>query len=238
MNKNTVDVTPPTLADLYLVSGNIVFFSGPHSPLFKQDLLHSSLISDLVTRKNTPAPKVFWPAYTDMLGKMHWIVNHRETFHADFGTSSLVSIIERNTASVLSTEDLRAFRLAVSQLDLPSESPACRAFEKRLCSNAYSATKAEECSSTSAGSVQTAALLTFVRKDKTILTIEVSFETSSTKGFEILDQPLLKIVENEKINIRMFISTMDEQKYAAIRDTITTKLGNKIGTELIHMSHR
>jgi hypothetical protein len=88
-------------------------------------------------------------------------------------------------------------------------------------------------SSGSATAGATHTLLNIVRQDKTVLTLQLAFKTPKVIDIDILDKPLLKSGNDEKPNIRLLRSSLNELQYNEVRETVINKLGDKITTDLL-----
>lgn len=158
--------------DVYLVNGNITIFCGAHSESFKNDILDSSLFATLETAKQSKAQELSWSTYTDYLGKFGWLLNSRSTQMLGFCNNNLLEVVEQGMGSDLPKAEQQAIADAFSALTrLENESCAVKAFIKKLQQNATASTD-------SSASISTATLLTIVYSDKTLMSLQIAFETS------------------------------------------------------------
>ncbi|WP_237887074.1 hypothetical protein [Pseudomonas sp. PGPR40] len=210
--------------DIYLANGNITVFCGTHADKLKSDILNSSLYAELVATRQTNDPETSWLTYTDVLSKFNWVINSRDRQRKEFDNTSLLQLIIQSAGNALPTYERQALDNAFSRIKkLGSDSLVIHTIIDKLKTNATFTTGSSH------------ALLNIVRKDKTLLTLQISFETAKGLDISILDEPVLMSVNNGKTNIRMLRSSLDELRYNDVRDTVIQKLGNKINTELLHI---
>jgi hypothetical protein len=215
--------------DVYLVDGNITIFCGAHSESFKNDILDSSLLAILETAKQSKAQELSWSTYTDYLGKFGWVLNSRSTQMLGFCNNNLLEVVEQGMGSDLPNDEQQAIADAFSALTrLENESCAVKAFIKKLQQNATTSTD-------SSASISTATLLTIVYSDKTLMSLQIAFETSPPLEMDILDKPRLISIDNGENNFRLMRSSLNERQYTEFRAIIRKKLGQKIETELLHI---
>lgn len=224
------------LTDVYLTNGNIAIFCGSHSDKFKNDILHLSLYSQLVAEKKSNNPESMRTIYTDMLGKMGWIINTRENQYIEFGTSNLFTILEQTAGQILPTYERQALTSAFSALKkLPRDSLPIRTIFNKLQANVSVVSEDTKSPPAEKPLLTAFALLTIVRNDKTVVTLQISFETTNVFDIDILDQPILKSGQEGNINFWSFSSSLDESEYNKNRDIVIKKLGGKIATDLVHI---
>ncbi|MDB5997268.1 MAG: hypothetical protein JWP42_4404 [Pseudomonas sp.] len=210
--------------DLYLANGNITIFCGEHTDEFKSDVLNSSLFAELVSTKRTNDPGTSWLTFTDIVSKLEWVIKSRETQRKEFAKTNLLNIIMQSAA--LSSDEHEALESAFSKLkSLEHDSLTTHKFIDKLNINMSAAT----------GGTHT--LLTIVNKQKSLLTLQVSFKSIKALGIDILDRPVLMPIADGKNNIRLLRSALDEVKYNEVRETVIKKLGSKIDTDLVHVPH-
>ncbi|MGH8387829.1 MAG: hypothetical protein ACRESJ_20470 [Pseudomonas sp.] len=208
--------------DTYLVSGNITVFCGRHTETFKKDILSSGLCAELTATLRGNDRESSWAAYVDISNKIRGPMSSRTFQRFEFRRANLLKIVEASAESNLPTYERQALASAFSQIKhLQSDSPITKAFLDKLRIN-----------SSSTG--DTATLLTIVRADKAVVTLQVAFNTD-VMTLDVLDQPLLNATEDGKTNIRLLRNSLDERKYSLIRDEIIKKLGNEIETKLLHI---
>jgi len=223
--------------DAYLSNGNIILFCGIHSDSFKNDILHSTLYASLLATRAGQDQEAWWQTYTQTLNRFGWTQNSREVRHLDFRAARLSSIVIECTGNSLSEKEEQALLGFFSDLDtLPADALTIEALIARLQANAYDGT----CNIEDAGSkdqlVSTAVLLTIVRGNKTLLTVQISFEAGEEITTDILNEPVLTTIKNAKSNIRLLRSSLDERQYSQFRETLINKLGNKLQTDLFHFN--
>ena len=220
---------PNSIFDICLVSGNITIFCGTHTQQFKDDILNSSLYAELSAKNQSDDRDISWSTYSGTVQKLCWIVNTRATQRSDFIRSSLLDLVKDSASNYLTNNEQKALTSAFSTLqELPPDSLAVKTLINKLQINASA-------SSASGKAVSTAILLTIVRQDKAVITLQIAFEATKGIAIEILDRPELIAVENGKNNIRLLRSLLDGHRYSQVRDTVIEKLGSKIATELLHV---
>jgi hypothetical protein len=216
--------------DTWLINGNITIFCGSHSDSFIKDILASSLLGELVAAQKSKLREVSWPTYIDTVQKIGWTVNSRENQQLGFENSSLLSIVEQSAGRALPQDERQALADALAQLvNLESDSPAAKAIVGKLKRNA---TVSNTISDTL---VSTAILLTIIRNDQTVVTLQVAFETTQEVAMDILEQPVLNSTNEHKINIWQMSSLLDGHQYNRVRDDVLKKLGNRMETELLQI---
>lgn len=216
--------------DIYLVNGNITIFCGSHTDSFKKDILASSLLGDLVASKKSGNREISWPAYTDTVQKVGWAVGSRATQQLKFENSSLLNIVEQSTGSALPQDERLALANAFEQLTrLQPDSLAVRAIVEKLQSNATVSNAYADIA------VSTAALLTIIRNNKTVVTLQMAFKTDQEIAIDILDQPVLSVTHEHKTNIWLMSSVLDGRFYNQVRDDVLKKVGLNIETKLLHI---
>lgn len=219
-----------TTIDIWLVNGNITIFYGLHTDSFKKDILASSLLGELVAAQKSRNRETSWPTYTDTVQKIGWTVNGRATQQFEFKHSSLFNIIEQSAGSALPQDERQALANAFAQLaKLQPDSPATRVIVEQLQRNAIVS------NTTTDILVSTAVLLTIIRDDKTVVTLQVAFETTRKIAIDILDQPVLNSTSEHKTNIWLMSSLLDGRQYNRVRDDVLKKLGNRMETELLQI---
>jgi hypothetical protein len=219
-----------TISDTWLVNGNIMIFYGPHTDSFKKDILASSLLGELVAEQKNSHRATSWPTYTDTVIKTGWIVNSRATQHLEFENRNLVNVVEQSAGSALPQDERQALAIALAQMvNLPSDSPAIRTIVEKLQKNATVS------NTTTDTPVSTAVLLTIIRNDKTVVTLQVAFETVHGIAIDILDQPVLSASNDRQTNSWLLCSLLDERHYNLVRGDVLKKLGRNIETRLLQI---
>ena len=212
--------------DSYLVNGNITIFFGSHTDSFKKDILASSLLAELVAGQQSNDRIVSWPTYTDTLKKVGWVFNSRSTQRIDFINASLFDVVDESVGGTLSQDNRKELANAFSQIAaLSNGSPAYEKFVEKLQKNANATT------------ASSAALLTIVRNDKTVVTLQVTFETDEALATNILNLPVLNAITDRKTNVWLVSSALDTRQYNDVRSEVLKKLGRKIETEILHINN-
>ncbi|MDN4547865.1 MULTISPECIES: hypothetical protein [unclassified Pseudomonas] len=210
--------------DSYLVSGNITIFVGSHTDNFKKDILASSLLAELVAEQQSNDRIASLPTYTDTLKKVGWILNSRSSQRIEFINSSLFDVIDESVGSALSQDNRKELANAFSQIAaLSNDSTAYKEIVEKLQKNAK------------ANTASSAALLTIVRNDKTVVTLQMTFETAEALATNILNLPVLNAITDRKTNVWMVCSALDARHYNDVRSEVLKKLGRKIETEILHI---
>ncbi|MFJ2692010.1 hypothetical protein [Pseudomonas sp. NPDC087336] len=223
--------------DAYLTNGKITLFCGMHTNSFKNDILHATLYADLLATRGGNDQEVWWQTYTQTLNRFGCTLNSREVRRLEFHNTRLFNIVVESTESALSENEQQALSSVFSELGtLPANSLAIEAIITRLQANAYNGTADIADARTKKQPVSTAMLLTIVRNDKTLLTLQISFKTNAGITPDTLNQPVLTTIKDGKNNIRLLHSSLDERQYSQIRETIINKLGNKLQTDLLHLT--
>lgn len=229
MNKN--------IHDAYLTNGSITLFSGVHTDSFKNDILHSTLYANLLATRGGNDQEVWWQSYTKTLNDLYYPLISREVQHLKFYKKRLLNIVAQGAGSALSEKEQQALSSVFSELEtLPADSSAIEAIINRLQANAPDGTGDMAGTHKSNKPVSTATLLTIVRNDKTLLTLQISFNASDGITPDIFSQPVLTTIKDGKNNIRLLRNSLDELKYSEIRESIIKKLGNKLQTGLLHLN--
>ncbi|VVP84795.1 hypothetical protein PS914_02554 [Pseudomonas fluorescens] len=212
-----------SIFDVYLVNGNITIFCGAHPDEFKINILNSSLYAELVATQSSNDAEASWLTYTNILSNLEFTVHSRERQRIEFSNESLLNIIKQHTENVLTPDEIQIVIDVFSRIKkTDSDSLAIKTIIDKFNTNI------------TADTAGTHALLTIVRKDKALLTLQISFKTTGVIDIGILDKPVLKSIDDKKNNIRILGSSLDERKYNEVRDTIIQKLGSKIETGLLH----
>ena len=209
--------------DIYLLSGNLTIFCGAHADDFKSDILHCSLYAELVAAQGENDRQMLWSTYTKTVSRFGWTIKSKEIQRVEFANTSLLNVIKQNNESALPEDALQVLSQAFSSLQkLDSNCSAIKAFTNKLQSNA------------SVGG-DTHALLTIVRNDRTVVTLQIAFRTRSPMSIDVLDLPVVEAIDDVGNNIRLMCSVLDSLQYARFRDEVIKKLGHKCETDLIHL---
>jgi deoxyxylulose-5-phosphate synthase len=220
-----------TTTDIWLTNGNITIFCGSHTDSFKKDILASSLLSELVATQKSRNREASWLTYTTTVQKICWVINSRATQQLKFENSNILNIVERSTGNALPQDERQALTNAFAQLArLQPDSPAAMAITEKLQSNATVS------DTDTVAPVSTAALLTIIRYDKTVVTLQMAFETAQGIEIDILDQPVLSFTDERKTNIWLMSSVLDERLFNQVRDDVLKKVGLNIETNLLHIT--
>ena len=135
-------------------------------------------------------------------------------------------MIDESVGSALSQDNRKELANAFSQIAaLSNGSPAYEKFVEKLQKNANATT------------ASSAALLTIVRNDKTVVTLQVTFETDEALATNILNLPVLNAITDRKTNVWLVSSALDTRQYNDVRSEVLKKLGRKIETEILHIQN-
>ncbi|MBV7567852.1 hypothetical protein [Pseudomonas sp. PDM27] len=212
-------------SETYIIDGNITLFLGKHSDQFKKDILHSSLLAQLLADST---PDKWLTSYRTTLEKLHWTLNGFKNHTLPKSSSSLFSIASTVLADTLQKEQLQQLSGALSNIaQLPSESPALKALLNRI--------QTEIAPSHGEGSLTVSTLLTIVCENKKTISLQISLETTRPVDISFLRQPLPEAVIQSDIETSLWTTYLSEDKYAKIRTQVVGKLGSKPQTHLFQI---
>lgn len=212
--------------DTYVVDGNITLFFGEHSSSFKNDILNSSLLAHLVSNPNGIASDAWFHSYKKLLGSLSWILKSQGTQTPKKQPTSLLSLAKLALSRYLSATQLDNLTDCFSKIKLlPDDSEILTAILSRVQS-------AEENDEKTITTV--CPLLTIVRENGMVISSLIRFKTSDPIDITIFDEELSssKIIDTPQVN--QWITYLEEESYANIRNTVIQKLGSKIKTKLFH----
>nr|WP_180204048.1 hypothetical protein [Pseudomonas sp. SbOxS1]NYU03873.1 hypothetical protein [Pseudomonas sp. SbOxS1] len=213
--------------DTYVVDGNITLFLGEHSSSFKNDILNSSLLAHLVSNPNGIASDAWFYSYKKLLGSLSWILKSQGTQTPKKQSASLVSLTKLALSRYLSATQLKNITDCLSKIKLlPDDSESLSAILNRIQSTEESDKK----------TITTVCpLLTIVREDGMVISSLIRFKTATPVDIAIFDEELSssKIIDTPEIN--QWVTYLEENSYANIRNTVIQKLGSKIKTRLFHL---
>lgn len=229
MNKNIIDIC--------LINGNITIFCGMHTDTFKNDVLNSTLYSQLLATRGGNEREAWWSTYSQTLNRFGWTLDSRGIKRLEFHNASLFDIALEGTESYLPIQEQQALAGAFSELKkLPENSLIIQTIITKLQDNASNDSGDTPDAHPTNLPVPTATLLTIVCNDQTVVNLQIAFKTTNEIALDILDQPVLTTIEDGKNNIRLLRSKLDERQYSELREAIIKKLGNKIKTDLLHVN--
>ncbi|MCY1414108.1 hypothetical protein D3C76_322360 [compost metagenome] len=212
-------------SETYIVDGNITLFLGEHSEQFKKDVLHSSLLGNLLADST---PGKWFTSYRTVLDKFYWALNGFKNYALPKKSASLFSIASTALADALQKEQLQQLGNALSNIaQLPSEAPARKALLNRI--------QKEIATSHGEGSLTVSTLLTIVCENKKNISLQMSFETTRPVDITFLRQPLPETVMQGDIETSLWTTYLSEDKYAKIRNQVVGKLGSKPQTHLFQI---
>lgn len=217
----------PQISNYYVTHRNIIIFLGEHPEQFKNDILHSSLMAELIA-DSTP---VNWRSiYRNALSKFFWIMGNTKVSSYKKHPCSLLDISKEALSSNLQKNQLRQLSEAFSTIaQLPEDAPAYEAVLNGL-QNEHPPTGDENAAFT------TNTLLTIVCENKEILALKISLESTEAPGFTFLTQPIPEKIIAGEIKASLWTANLIERNYAKIRDQIISKLGSKPQTHLWSIS--
>lgn len=225
--------------DIYIVDGNIILFCGSHPESFKKDILHSSLLGQLVantpTTNNTP-PNTWFTAYRKTLGKLFWNQKSLGSNNIKSEPSSILSLAQIGLSGTLQREQLQQLSNAFSIIkQLPDDSLAIEAILNKIQRKNISTAGISDDRPDEKYTFTVSTLLTIVCENKTIISFQVSLETSRAVDITILDQALSKKNILGDPETTLWSTYLIEDKYASVRNQIIEKLGTKTKTHLFHI---
>lgn len=210
-------------ADIYIIDGNITLFFGTHSEVFKQDIVYSSLLGNLVSNTHDIASDAWLNSYRNNLGKLFWATKSNANQKLKKQSASILKLAKPTVAPHLSAEELHQLADALHTIkNLPEDSAALIAVLNRI-----------QHSEPSTNTV--CPLLTIVTANKNIISLRLMFDTKHPVDSAILDDELS---EKELLNgpqVTQWSTYLVEEKYGSIRNKVIEKLGSKITTHLHHI---
>ncbi|MHC8316423.1 hypothetical protein [Pseudomonas sp. LB3P31] len=217
---------------LYTLSGNITLLLGDRPDEIEQDILYSILYSQLLAQKIGNDPESTWSNYVNILGNLSWTVKTRKASRLEFKKSSILKTLQLITEQSGSIYEQEALSKAFDELqNLPTDSPVTQAIIDRLNLNELRTSAAPQ------ETQATALTFTVVRQNNTLLTVQISFETSDVFDTDTWSQSEIRPIKDKKNNIRVLAANFLEEKYSESREAIIKKLGRKIETELFHVQN-
>ncbi|KAB0491875.1 hypothetical protein [Pseudomonas vancouverensis] len=219
-----------TAFDTWLINGNITIFFGSHPDSFKKDILASSLLSDLIAEKKSSNRLTSWPTYKNTVRNIGWTTNRQTSRRLEFESTSLLKITKQSVGSALLEDEQQTLANAIKQMALlQPESVELMTIIRKLESNAV---KSDTPTTTV---TSTAALLTIIRSNKTVITQQLAFTTNHALSVDLFDQPVLSSINDRQTNSWQLHSLLDERHYSQIRDDVLKKLGQNIESKLMHI---
>jgi hypothetical protein len=204
--------------DTYIVNGNITQFLGTHTTQYKQDILHSNLLGQLIAKggKNNLS------SCSTALGKLYWDLSKITITKRPKKLFSLLDATSTIMSDTLQKTQLQELNVAFSAITkLSGDDPALLAFLNTVQSeNSKDAT------------FMVSPMLTIVCENKKIYSFQVSFETSEAIDVSFLDRPIPEQIIIDNIETSLWITHLLEDQYSGIRDLVVSKLGSKPRTHL------
>jgi hypothetical protein len=216
---------PNSSVDTYIVDGNITIFLGAHSDVFKQDIVYSSLLGQLVSNAHDIASDAWLSSYRKTLGTLYWSTKSSANQHLKRQSASVLKLAKPTLANRLSVTELTQLSDALGLIkNLPKDSDALAALMNRIQQGNELAT------------YTVCPLLTVICANKTVMSLRLMFDTRHPVDVAILDE---EISEKEALNgpqITQWITYLAEEKYVSVRHKIIEKLGSRITTLLHHIT--
>lgn len=225
--------------DIYIIDGNITLFCGSHSEDFKKDILHSSLLGQLVANTSTinnTHPNTWFTSYRKTLGNLFWNLKGLGNNNIKNEPSSILSLAQTGLSRTLKKEQLQQLADAFSIIkQLPDDSLAIEAILSKIQRKNISTVEIDDDRPDEEYTFTVSILLTIICENKTIISFQVSFETSRAVDITILDQTLSKKNILGDPETTLWSTYLIENKYASVRNQVIEKLGTKTKTHLFHI---
>ncbi|RON15200.1 hypothetical protein [Pseudomonas frederiksbergensis] len=218
---------PYSTPDTYIVDGNITIFLGSHSEIFKQDILHSSLLGHLISNSHSIASDAWMSSYKKTLESLSWITRSTAQQLMKKQSMSILKFAKPALSGHLSTAELKELSDVLGIIkNLPKDSDAIAALLNRI-----------QIDNDRQPSITTVCpLLTVISANKTVISFRLVFDTSHPVDLAILDEELSQKVVLDGPQTTQWSAYLAEEKYASVRDKIIEKLGSKIKTNLHHLT--
>lgn len=227
---------PTSNLDLYIVSGNIVIFSGEHSEKFKNDILHSSLTGHLAADASSTDSDELWSTYTKTVADLSWVTCSLDQTNTRSSEESLYTISLQAYGDVLSENDRQTLDHAFSVLkEQPKDSPSILALTTRFNAHTTTSYQDNKKGDTSEKKTSTGILLTFINHEKTVHTLRITIESGQYLDIGILNNPVLDTTNKDDFNTWLLSSTFDESTYEDLRVDVDAYLDNSITAEIIRI---
>jgi hypothetical protein len=205
-------------SDTYIVNGNITIFFGTHAEQFKKDILHSSLLGQLIADQS---PNTWLSSYITTLGKFYWTINKTNPHNFPSETTSLLNIASTALPDAIQKERLQQLSDALSSIaQLAADTPAGETLLNRV-------QKQNAPVDGEAPTFTVSTLFTLVCENKKILSLQISLETTRAVGLAVFEQPISDKIILGDIESVLWTTYLSEDNYAKIRDQVISKLGSK-----------
>jgi hypothetical protein len=225
------------IPDIYVVDGSITIFCGSPTNEFKNDILYSSLLSQLIANTEGNSPETWFNAYKTLLGKFYWGTKTIDNQRKASTSSSIFSIINLALSNALNSSELQQLAKAFEMIkQLPSHSPVIEAIINKIQPGHLLRLSESKVDPIKASLLTVNALLTIVRNDKSLVTLQVVFQTTNIIDIGILDQPLPTEAIQGNTDTRLLCGHLMENQYSTVRDLVIQKLGSKPKTNLYHVN--
>lgn len=226
-------------SDIYIVDGNITIFFGSHSDTFKESILHSSLLGQLLAHKSITeksTPDAWFTSYKKTLGAFFWSLISIGELKSEKKTYSLYNLAESGLSSVLNKKQFAQLSSAFSFITaLPEDAPAIEAILKKSQQNNLSLTDSSNIPNTKM-TFTIATLLTIVLENKTVASLYLSFKTTDTVNIKMLDQAIPQQHLMGTPISTTWCAYLMENNYTTIRNEVSKKISNHIESKIFHIT--
>ncbi|NUU34127.1 hypothetical protein [Pseudomonas sp. C2B4] len=217
----------PLISDLYILNGNITLFLGTHSAQFKEDILHSSLLGQLLADE---MPDAWLSTYTNAMGRTYWALNNIKISLHKKKPASLLDISSTALTDILQREQLQQLSTSLSAIaQLPDDSHARKALTNRLQSQNTPIDDDD-------GTFTMNTLLTIVCENKKILSLQVLLKTTRALDITFLEHVISEQLIVGEVKTNLWTASLLEDKYVKIRERVLSKLGSTCQTHLFHIN--
>lgn len=213
--------------ETYISDGNITLFFGLHTNTFKEDILNSSLLGQLVANVNSTTTDTWFHSYKKTLSSIFWTTKSNAIQNPNVRSASLLKLARLSLSNHLSPTELDQLAQSLSHVkELPVDCAAMAALLNKI----QPADPNEN-----PPTITTSPLLTIVREDKMIISFIISLETTNPVGVNIIDEELPLKKASSPPQISQWVTYFLEDNYASVRNRVIEKLGSKIKTKLFHI---
>lgn len=228
------------ITDTYIVDGNITIFFGPHPKTFKTDILRSSLFGQLLANKSTeqsPSPDMWFTSYQKTLGSFFWnsISNGKREQKKE--TYSIYNLAKSGLSGALNEKRFAQLASVLSVIAaLPEGTPAIKAILQKNQQNTISSIDSSDSTQGKKKTFSISTLLTLILENKTLISLYLSFETTSLFDINMLVQaiPQQQLV-GDSVS-RTWSAYLMESAYAEIRSSITDRISKHIESKILHIT--
>ncbi|HEF4761842.1 TPA: hypothetical protein SAN82_004300 [Pseudomonas putida] len=213
--------------DTYISDGNITLFFGSHSCTFKEDILYSSLLGQLSSNVKSTTADSWLHLYKKTLGSIFWTTKSDTIQTPSVKSASLLKLAKLCLQNYLSATEIDLLTQSLSNIkQLPSDGDIMSTLVNKIQHRDIGENQP---------ATTTCPLLTIVRKDKMIISLFVSFETTEAIGISVLDEELTLKKPFNPPRIYQWVTYLGEDNYASVRHAVIEKLGVNTKTKLMHL---